>query len=202
MKDDQPTTQQTHAPYQPDNTDPAVIAARRAAEKEAYPSRDAAAVYGDDRHDKKLQKAREEEYAHGGDKGGEKKRGLFDKILHPGRKSEDKEGSSRTSLDTDGHNKLHKKALGDAHHTADTSGQVIEPHTGLPMNPAKYGTDGAGGTDGARQIGGYHETDSTLRQASMGTAEGAGTKHAQHHAGEEGVAGPDWDAIKKANTPY
>lgn len=33
---------------------------------------------------------------------------------------------------------------------------VIEPHTGLPMNVGKYGTTGAGGTDGG-PIPGYHE---------------------------------------------
>lgn len=34
-------------------------------------------------------------------------------------------------------------------------GEVIEPHTGLPVNISKYGT-GAGGTDGT-PVPGYHQ---------------------------------------------
>ena len=54
-------------------------------------------------------------------------------------------------------------------------GMVTEPHTGLPMNVGKYGT-GAGGTDGAQQIHGYHEAPKE--------------------------AGADWEGIRKGNTPY
>lgn len=54
----------------------------------------------------------------------------------------------------------------------------MDPHTGLPMNVGKYG-DGHGGTDGNPSI---------------------------HGVGHDGVASDakatDWDAIKKANTPY
>lgn len=50
-------------------------------------------------------------------------------------------------------------------------------------------------------IEGYHETDPALRQASHGTAEGAEEKKF-HHPSEQGYAGPDWEGIKKANTPY
>lgn len=64
----------------------------------------------------------------------------------------------------------HGSALGD-------DGRVVDPHTGLPMNVAKYGS-GQGGTDAAPQIPGFHETSGS------------------------GAAGPDWDAIKKSNTPY
>jgi hypothetical protein len=61
------------------------------------------------------------------------------------------------------------------HHT------VTEPHTGLPMNVEKYG-DGQGGTDGSATVGGYG--------------------HHLSHAGGAQHPATDWDAIKKANTPY
>lgn len=153
-----------------------------------------------EKQQKKAQKEREEAEE---DKEKEKKPSLIHRILHPGEgkdkdKAEDGE-DNRTSLDEHGHHKLHKKSVEQPHH--DTSDQrVIEPHTGLPMDLSK-GT-GAGGTDGAQQIPGYHETDPAIRGASVGTAEGAGTKQPHPQPGEEGVAGPDWDAIKKANTPY
>lgn len=193
MKDDKPVTSQ-QTTYG-NAVDPATIAARRAGEKEAQPANDK-----HDKHDKHSKTHNDDNDS------GEKKRGLLDKILHPrhkddkeGRKSEDSGSVAKTSMDSDGHNKLHKKSLGDPVQPSASppanSGQVIEPHTGLPMDLSKSPIAGAGGTDGARQIEGYHETDPVVRRASMGTAEGAGK-------GEEGVAGPDWDAIRKANTPY
>jgi len=141
------------------------------------------------------------------DHSGEKKRGLLDKILHPTRKSED---DSRVAADEDGHNKLHKKhvpksseqtqdssplvgsshpeqsIVPDSEYGAGREGTAVtEPHTGLPMNTAQYGS-GAGGTDGAQQIPGYHEHSAT----APGTT------------GEGSAIGPDWNAIKKENTPY
>jgi len=53
---------------------------------------------------------------------------------------------------------------------------VTEPHTGLPMDLSKGAGSGAGGTDGAANIEGFHE--------------GAGGQ------------GTHWQDIKKANTPY
>jgi hypothetical protein len=55
--------------------------------------------------------------------------------------------------------------------------KVIEPHTGLPMNVGRFG-DGHGGTDGSATVHGMHE-----------------------HGGV-GARTTDWDAIKKADTPY
>ncbi|UJO14217.1 hypothetical protein CLAFUW4_02814 [Fulvia fulva] len=149
----------------------------------------------------------------------EKKPSLIHRILHPGEgKEKEKEShhdekkhdnsSGSHSHSHDEHNKLHKKALGEgktteeaAQHAGGNDGRVIEPHTGLPMNTAKYGT-GQGGTDGAQNIAGYHETDPAIRNATTGTGVGAGTSAGHAQPGQEGVAGPDWDAIKKANTPY
>ncbi|EME47825.1 hypothetical protein DOTSEDRAFT_69679 [Dothistroma septosporum NZE10] len=154
--------------------------------------------------------------SHAKDDDKEKKPSLIHRILHPGEgkekeshhddKQHDHAGSSHQSHDE--HNKLHKKALGEgktteeaAHHAGGHDDRVIEPHTGLPMNVEKYG-DGHGGTDGARNIAGYHETDPAVRNASIGTGVGAGSKEGHAQPGQQGVAGPDWDAIKKANTPY
>lgn len=138
----------------------------------------------------------------------EKKPGLISRILHPGRKSGEGEdersregtpesnrlsadhrgsGDNRVSEDERGHHKLHKKSV-EQQHGNGGDGRVTEPHTGLPMNTEKYGT-GAGGTDGSQQIGGYQ---------SQGTGSGIGPAEGE----EQGVAGPDWNAIKKANTPY
>ena len=69
--------------------------------------------------------------------------------------------------------------LGGVGSGSSSSGIATEPHTGLPMNVGKYGTDGAGGTDGAQQISGLH----------------------QHGAAGEGST-TDWDKVKKLNTPY
>ncbi|KAK5128855.1 hypothetical protein LTR85_000188 [Meristemomyces frigidus] len=163
------------------------------------------AQYTDDKHEKDLQKAREEEAAKGGDHG-EKKEGFLHKLLHHGDK--DKHAKEATAGGAVASGAAPENERGRHMGTDDTSGlgstgntsdeRVIEPHTGLPMNVGKYGTYGGGGTDGAQQIEGYHETDPALRHAQHGTGE---LSHG-HHAGEEGVAGPDWDAIKKKNTPY
>ncbi|OJD30124.1 dehydrin-like protein 3 [Diplodia corticola] len=75
----------------------------------------------------------------------------------------------------------------------DQEGIVIEPHTGLPMNVGKYGS-GAGGTDGNETIGGFH---------SHGAGSGvSGSNVASQGSAHGGNIGPDWDNIKKANTPY
>ncbi|KAF2874158.1 hypothetical protein BDV95DRAFT_323577 [Massariosphaeria phaeospora] len=68
-----------------------------------------------------------------------------------------------------------------AHPAGSQKHTVIEPTTGLPMNVEKYG-DGRGGTDGSKNIGGYH-------QGSQGQSAGQGSV-------------TDWEGIKKANTPY
>lgn len=168
------------------------------------------AQHTDDKHDKELQKAREKEAAKHGDHG-EKKEGFLHKLLHHGDK--DKHAKEETAaaggVAATGAAAEHERGrhmgtgtdnggLGSTTGNNTTEdGRVIEPHTGLPMNVGKYG-DGAGGTDGAKQIGGYHETDPAVRSAEHGTGE---ISHG-HQAGEEGVAGTDWNAIKKANTPY
>ncbi|KAF2120249.1 hypothetical protein BDV96DRAFT_321749 [Lophiotrema nucula] len=69
-----------------------------------------------------------------------------------------------------------------AHPIDDQKHLVTEPHTGLPMNAEKYG-DGHGGTDASQTVSGYHQ--------------GPG---ASNQTGATGAT--DWDAIKKANTPY
>ncbi|CAI6336416.1 unnamed protein product [Periconia digitata] len=58
---------------------------------------------------------------------------------------------------------LHQQKQGD-------DGRVIEPHTGLPMNVAKYGTDGEGGTDGSSTVHGYN----THKQMHQGGGQGNG----------------------------
>lgn len=58
------------------------------------------------------------------------------------------------------------------------SNKVTEPHTGLPMNVGAYG-DGRGGTDGSATIHGYHDVP----------------------GGNQGGV-TDWEAVRKANTPY
>lgn len=122
----------------------------------------------------------------------ENKPSLIDRILHPGR-HHGKE-TEHVSKEASGHNKgdLDHPLVGTAEaDQAGRQGMVTEPHTGLPMNVEKYGS-GSGGTDGAQQIAGYHEPGT--QHATVGTGQGAGT--------EAGHAGPDWDAIKKENTPY
>lgn len=56
---------------------------------------------------------------------------------------------------------------------------VIEPHTGLPMNTERFGT-GAGGIEGNPAIHGQHS----------------------HSGPMAGQTGADWEAIRKADTPY
>lgn len=140
----------------------------------------------EEKHDRDLQKAREREAAAGGDKG-EKKESLLHKILHPGRKSVDEPtrpsqtdtaaaAGTTSGTETGG-------AVAMRGHSPDQSvvseGKVIEPHTGLPMDITKDHTSGAGGTDAAQQIEGYHELDAT-----------------------EGAGQTDWERIKKGNSLY
>lgn len=66
-----------------------------------------------------------------------------------------------------------------AHSTGLGDGRVVEPHTGLPMNMGKYG-DGAGGTDASRTVHGLHG----------------------HEAGAGAGSTTDWNAVRKADTPY
>ena len=56
---------------------------------------------------------------------------------------------------------------------------TIEPHTGLPMNTEQYGT-GFGGTDGNPAIHGQHDHPGAM---------------SDHPA-------TNWEAIRKADTPY
>lgn len=140
----------------------------------------------EEKHDRDLQKAREREAAAGGDKG-EKKESLIHKILHPGRKSVDEPtcpsqtGTAAAAGTTSGTERGAAVAMHG--HSPDQSvvseGKVIEPHTGLPMDISKDHTSGAGGTDAAQQIEGYHE---------LNAAEGAGQT--------------DWEKIKKGNSLY
>ncbi|KAK0946907.1 hypothetical protein LTR29_001776 [Friedmanniomyces endolithicus] len=85
-----------------------------------------------EKHEAELERAREQEAAHGGDHG-QKKEGFLSRMLH-GHKHEDAEASRPDD--------------GIRTHTI----------TGLPMNVGKYG-DGHGGTDAAPQIPGAHPTN-------------------------------------------
>lgn len=169
--------------YNQQSQDPATQAARTAG-KEHSDGRGYADKVHDDKQEKKLQKKREEEEEK------EKKPSLIQRILHPGKKNDDEKeekthhessGSNlaavsddnRVSEDDRGRHHLHKKAV---EQPQGSEGRTIDPHTGLPINTEKYGS-GAGGTDGSQTIGGAHPHDGS-------------------------VAGPDWNAIKKANTPY
>jgi hypothetical protein len=77
------------------------------------------------------------------------------------------------------HNTYGAEPVGSA--VGHSDNKVIEPHTGLPMNVGKYG-DGHGGTDANPTVHGHHE---------HGVAGGAGQQRTT-----------DWDAVKKADTPY
>ncbi|KAK0922671.1 hypothetical protein LTR91_024515 [Friedmanniomyces endolithicus] len=88
--------------------------------------------YQQEKHESDLERAREQEAAHGGDHG-QKKEGFLSRMLH-GHKHEDAGGAPADD--------------GIRTHTI----------TGLPMNVGKYG-DGHGGTDAAPQIPGAHATD-------------------------------------------
>ncbi|KAF2715785.1 hypothetical protein K504DRAFT_457928 [Pleomassaria siparia CBS 279.74] len=101
---------------------------------------------------------------------------------HPAREAMD--GGKHEHVGTDGPIGRRDQISGDhtdeagvysAHEPASQSHSVTEPTTGLPMKVEEYG-DGHGGTDGSQTIGGYRE--------------------APHEASA------NWDAIKKANTPY
>ncbi|KAH4863478.1 hypothetical protein HBH75_005690 [Parastagonospora nodorum] len=70
--------------------------------------------------------------------------------------------------------------------------KVIEPHTGLPMNVGRYG-DGHGGTDATPTIHGHHAHDSGVAHGLEGGHK-AGTAPGQHTT--------NWEAVKKADTPY
>lgn len=72
-----------------------------------------------------------------------------------------------------------------AHPADEQHNTIIEPHTGLPMNVEKYG-DGHGGTDGSKTLEGYHQAP----QGQAGQTE------------QQGKGVTDWEAIRKANTPY
>jgi hypothetical protein len=71
------------------------------------------------------------------------------------------------------------KGVYGAHPTSDLGHNttVTEPHTGLPMNTER-GT-GAGGIEGNPAIHGQHA-----------------------HGGAAGESGTNWEAIRKADTPY
>lgn len=60
------------------------------------------------------------------------------------------------------------------------------------MNVGRYG-DGHGGTDATPTIHGHHAHDSGVAHG-LGGAHKAGTAPGQHTT--------DWEAIKKADTPY
>ncbi|TKA23780.1 hypothetical protein B0A50_07062 [Salinomyces thailandicus] len=120
-----------------------------------------------EKHERELRKAREEQAEKGGDHGEKgRKHGLLHKILHPHDKEKNNEDLPHRSKPEDRSNGSgsrthlgeHDRDSGLSRHT-DEDGKVVDPHTGLPMDVGKYG-GGAGGTDGAPQIGGYHENRS------------------------------------------
>lgn len=88
-----------------------------------------------------------------------------------------------------------RKGVFGAHPASDLDNDttVIEPRTGLPMNVGRYG-EGAGGTDGNMAIHG-------LEGSGVGTTTGVGAGAVGESQTATG-AGTDWEAIRKANTPY
>lgn len=117
-----------------------------------------------DRHERELEKARQEQAEKGGDHG-EKKHGLLHRIFHHHDKEKHRDDSQRSLPSDKNHDS--RSSLGseprDSHQGRDSDldryanqddGKVVDPHTGLPMNVDKYGS-GAGGTDGSQQIEGY-----------------------------------------------
>ncbi|KAI8932830.1 hypothetical protein NX059_010313 [Plenodomus lindquistii] len=75
---------------------------------------------------------------------------------------------------------------------------VIEPHTGLPMNVGKFGS-GTGGTDGNPAIHGQHEHGTA---GGLGHSGAPGQTGVPGQTGATGQSGTNWEAIKKADTPY
>jgi len=182
-------------------------------------------VYGvsagtDDKHEKDLRKAREEEAKKAHEQHGEKKEGFLHRMLHPGHHQEQEKHASddravpqayaqqqqyqqppaselgqSQRIGTDGPIGEDRLASGNPDPIAGGSssglddGIKIEPHTGLPMNVGKYG-EGAGGTDAAPQIPGYHRHEEGGEGVGVVGGEG------------EGARGADWEGIRKANTPY
>ncbi|KAK0857781.1 hypothetical protein LTS02_010101 [Friedmanniomyces endolithicus] len=92
-----------------------------------------------EKHESELERAREQEAAHGGDHG-QKKEGFLSRMLH-GHKHENQP----------------PQQVGAGGSQAN-DGIETHPITGLPMNTGKYG-DGHGGTDAAPQIPGAHATN-------------------------------------------
>jgi hypothetical protein len=117
------------------------------------------------------------------------------------------------------HNTYGAEPLSEAH--GSSNNKVIEPHTGLPMNVGRYG-DGHGGTDANPTVHGLHSHE--LGGTGVGTNAGYGsgvapgtayssgaTPGVGHEAGLGHGTGvtpgathhtTDWEAIKKADTPY
>ena len=158
-----------------------------------------AAEKAEKKHEKEVEKQHEKEEK-------EKKPSLIDRILHRHKDDKDETTTSSSSVTKSEHEPLHIKentdngpldhplvtAAGTTTTAGDTTGSSVtpaayqqggsnivkDPHTGLPVDTSK-GT-GVGGTDGNPNIGGIHS-----------------------HTGEAGAtSGPDWEAIKKSNTPY
>ncbi|KAI9829938.1 MAG: hypothetical protein M1819_005910 [Sarea resinae] len=153
----------------------------------------------EEKEEKKEEKAaikeekKEEKAAEKADKGGKKHGGILG-LFHRDKpdeslKEEEAARKEREGIATgvgsgaaahDGHNKLHKdpptgytkgEGLDNTTNTTGTSGQVIEPHTGLPINPDKYGTSGAGGIDngsapGYHEHGGHHDSTGLNKTSS------------------------------------
>ncbi|KAL8779805.1 MAG: hypothetical protein Q9213_006763 [Squamulea squamosa] len=67
----------------------------------------------------------------------------------------------------------------DSDKTRDSQGQIVEPHTGLPINVSKG--DGAGGTD-ANPIHGYNPDGSSATGTTGGSSTEGGFGHLQDHS--------------------
>jgi hypothetical protein len=148
-----------------------------------------------DRHERKLQEAREEEAAIGGDRG-EKEHGILHKILHPFHHDKKEENVppttvagevvDRSSLDapataTSTSNTTSstvsapamKAPVASLDPVADKAGIVIDPRTGLPTDPLK--------------------THTSTSQEPTSHSESVEPRTSTTLAG-----GPDWEAINKA----
>jgi hypothetical protein len=168
----------------------------------------------DAKHHEKAAAKHEKEEEHENKKGHERKPSLIHRILHRHKDKHENEEAEAAAEDSkhghhvvtqehNGHNKLHKdppagyieqqqahdrrslekraRAGSSAGRTgtggvSQGEGILMDPHTGLPMNVGKYG-DGHGGTD----------ANPAIQGARSGTA---------------GTTATDWEAIRKADTPY
>jgi hypothetical protein len=139
----------------------------------------AAGVYGggsaltDDKHERKLQQAREDEAEKGGDHG-EKKPSLIQKILHPGSHGKDKDHEDKK------HDSEHKER----HHDQVRAEKEVHDNSRLS-------------SEGHREHG--HVKTTVDEKGHTKLHKDPPPSHPAAQASSAGVAGPDWDAVNQAN---